>query len=332
MSFEIHREPMYRRYHATYCSGACCYALFFGVTLVLLPLFLAYNTTGFWYKDGTYYEQPRVTYRYQTITEMHGRRWDTVGSGGSVPFSLYFSTTPALNRLHSDTLRSPVVKSAEFDDNHDGTNDRLEINLQMPLQANEDITSVSTMVLFDFALNERAKVKFDAAAVFSFDGASGIEEVSFGADVVMRQTWPLQVRGAQKSPYAASPLLPVVLPEGTSASEYSIRSISEAMASRNFSAVTRNAFTTAVHSRSAAVTASQGSDMKSLTATINLRMPEQTVWFTPGVSEIFKWAWIQYLSMFAVVWFLLSRLSDFIFRHQLIYAKCSTDIVYEKLD
>ncbi len=318
---------MYRRYHATYCSGACCYALFFGVTLVLLPLFLAYNTTGFWYKDGTYFEQPRVAYRYQTITEMHGRRTD--GGSGSVPFSLYFSTTPALNKLHSDVLRSPVVKSAEFDDNHDGTNDRLEINLQMPLQANEEITSVSTMVLFDFTLKERAKVKFDAAAVFSFDGASGIDEVSFGADVVIRQTWPLQVRGAQKSPYASSPLLPVVLPEGTSASQYSIRSISEAMAGRNFSAVTRNTFTTAQHSSSVV---GQGTDMKSFAANINLRMPEQTVWFTPGVSEIFKWAWIQYLSMFVVVWFLLSRLSDFIFRHQLIYAKCSTDIVYEKLD
>lgn len=38
--------------------------------------------------------------------------------------------------------------------------------------------------------------------------------------------------------------------------------------------------------------------------------------YTPPMSEVLKWAWIQYMSFFAVVSFLLFRLNSFVFRHQ----------------
>ncbi len=38
--------------------------------------------------------------------------------------------------------------------------------------------------------------------------------------------------------------------------------------------------------------------------------------YTPSVSEVIKYAWIQYIAMFAVVSFLLFRLNSFVFRHK----------------
>jgi hypothetical protein len=144
MSFEVHREPMYRRYYSTYTSAAFCYSILYGVTLVLCPLFLAYNSAGFWYKEGTYFEQPAVSYRYQTVIELSGK---TTISGTSTPLSLFYSTSPSLNMLHSGMLRSPLLQSAEFDDNLDGVNDRIELNVQMPLQPSESITGMTAMLM-----------------------------------------------------------------------------------------------------------------------------------------------------------------------------------------
>ena len=70
--------------------------------------------------------------------------------------------------------------------------------------------------------------------------------------------------------------------------------------------------------------------------TIIQRVPQQTVWYvhsyvksiflvglllvssryTPTVSYTLKVAWIQYLSFFILIGFLISRLNSFVFRHQ----------------
>ena len=40
--------------------------------------------------------------------------------------------------------------------------------------------------------------------------------------------------------------------------------------------------------------------------------------FSPPTSEVLKFAWIQYIAFFAVISFLLTRLSSFLFRHQVM--------------
>ena len=67
-------------------------------------------------------------------------------------------------------------------------------------------------------------------------------------------------------------------------------------------------------------------------ATVVMRIPTQPVRYTPGASEVLKFAWIQYMSFFVVIAFVLFRLNAFIFRHQLVYAYGVSDIVVEKMD
>lgn len=45
--------------------------------------------------------------------------------------------------------------------------------------------------------------------------------------------------------------------------------------------------------------------------------------FSPPTSEVLKFAWIQYIAFFAVISFLLTRLSSFLFRHQVMMVTSS---------
>jgi hypothetical protein len=51
MSFEIHREPLYKKYRAPYYSAACLYAIVFGFLLIFVPFMIAYNSRDFWIKE-----------------------------------------------------------------------------------------------------------------------------------------------------------------------------------------------------------------------------------------------------------------------------------------
>lgn len=72
MAFEIHREPLYRRYYASYFSAAFLYALLFGFILIILPFIIAYNSSSFWLKENITYEQPNVSFKYDVVFEMSG--------------------------------------------------------------------------------------------------------------------------------------------------------------------------------------------------------------------------------------------------------------------
>ena len=88
-----------------------------------------YDYAAFWLKEAVVYEQPRVVYRYLAMFQLHG----STASGDDV--SLFYSTSSAVNDLFSGNLRTPIVKSAELDDNADGMVDRIEIGLTMPLSS-----------------------------------------------------------------------------------------------------------------------------------------------------------------------------------------------------
>jgi hypothetical protein len=63
---------------------------------------------------------------------------------------------------------------------------------------------------------------------------------------------------------------------------------------------------------------------------IVLRVPEQAVLYTPAASEVLKSAWIQYISFFIIISFLLHRLTSFVFRNQLLHSYTTVDVMSNK--
>ena len=230
MAFEVHREPLYRRYYASYTSGAFCYAICFGLILIFLPLIIAYNSSSFWIKEHVLYEQPTVSYRYQAIIEVFGQAV-TTAYPYRTPFTLYYSSSSILNQQHNRFLRIPILQTAEIDDNVDGIVDRIEVSLNMPLAPEEDVTGISAVFLHDVKLKTRARYIFDAASLVSFESSTPVSTLRIDGDIRLRQTWPLSVKGGFKVPYADNPLLNIGYGENEVAT--SLASIMRATAARN---------------------------------------------------------------------------------------------------
>lgn len=320
MAFEVHREPLYRRYYAKTFTGACCYTICFGFLLIFLPLIIAYNSSTFWLKDNIVYEQPAVKYRYQAIFQLSGI------NGDGLPISLFYSTSNTINSLFGNHLRIPVVKSAELDDNRDGKVDRIEVNMQMPLKELEQVTGISAAFIHEVKLSDKARYIFDSLAYINYESATSLSSLNIDGDLMIRQTTSLYSKGGYRNPYEDDPLLS--LSSDMSAYEASISYLASKASARNLTLNFQPNYI--IPTRLGYVY--KDNTLPTFNATIIQRIPIQGIRYTPPVSETLKYAWIQYISFFAVISFLLFRLNSFIFRHQLFHTHAVADIVVEKMD
>lgn len=239
---------------------------------------------------------------------------------------MFYSTSVAVNELFSDHLRVPILQSAELDDNKDGVTDRIELGLIMPLEVTERITKFSCLIYHDVELKDKARYRFDAGTYITADNAVPMGNLYVDGDINIRQTWPLDVKGGYHIPYSSEPLIET---SGTmSASHLHMAYILGKMAARNLSTVFAPTYIYSVPSMSGRSVV----DASVFNASIVLRIPRQPIRYTPGASEVLKFAWIQYMCFFVVIAFVMFRLNAFVFRHQLVYAYGVSDIVVEKMD
>ena len=251
--------------------------------------------------------------------QLHG----STASGDDV--SLFYSTSSAVNDLFSGNLRTPIVKSAELDDNADGMVDRIEIGLTMPLSSTEKITGFTSIIYHDVELKDKGRYKFDAVSYVTASDPTSMGSLYVDGDIKVRQTWPLDYKGGYHLLYETDRLISE--DRIMSAADLSVMRILGASASRNLSTVFSSTY-----EYSLPPAGNTGIDLSTFNATLVLRVPKQAIRYTPGASEVLKFAWLQYISFFIVVAFVLFRLNAFIFRHQLIYAYGVSDIVVEKMD
>jgi len=223
MPVEVFQEPLRRKYYTSHFS---CGYFFFLLTItigVILPFFLAYGSYGFWLKDGKYFEQPKVTYKYKFITQLSGE------DANQKPFQLFYSSVAGVNALRSN-VRVPTVRSREIDKNVDGNIDGLNFEFEMPLKSGEKIKSVSTMIFFEYMLNERVKLMMRESMAY-ITGSNSLEGTSYytKGNVKFQQTKPLAVGGSYDCDdcgelFAAHPQ--------TSASDTSMRNLLEKVCAR----------------------------------------------------------------------------------------------------
>lgn len=54
------------------------------------------------------------------------------------------------------------------------------------------------------------------------------------------------------------------------------------------------------------------------TAHLSLSYPTQTLTYTPGLWQVLKFAWIQYLAVLVIFYTVLGRVQSFVFQNQII--------------
>lgn len=153
-------------------------------------------------------------------------------------------------------------------------------------------------------------------------------KLNMDGDLVLRQTWPLVIRGGFRRPYDDDKLIDI--DADTSARDVSIAHIMGRNNARNLSMVYESRY--ADVPRRASSVADDAAALNYFNSSIVVRFPVQPIRYTPTVSMVIKNAWIQYISFFIVVGFLLFRLNSFVFRHKLLHTHSTADIVYEKMD
>jgi len=158
MPVEVHAEPVKRRYFASWLSFACLLNLLLISGALVLPLYIAY-ATRLWSVAVVRFEQPSLTYTSNLLIQVQGLKGDYTGY--RAPFTASWSTSPAANDLMgNDNLRGMIVRSSFQDTNYDGKGDVFKVTVNVPLNEDETVNSVTLVAYMNAALSVREKGSF----------------------------------------------------------------------------------------------------------------------------------------------------------------------------
>lgn len=195
---ELWSEPLKRRYSNSRFSFAYLFYLGYYVALVIVPFYAAYASYGLWKKDGTYLEQPSHIFEHQLVVTLETNT-------GSI---LSWSTMPEYNAmLTSQELRVPSVAALMYDDNHDGLNDRLSLNITMPLQSTERVVRSSIWTFFKSTVSDHARMEMTSLLPIDYASAVPGSKLVIDGDVKIAFTGPISTMST-RTDYIKSVLAP----------------------------------------------------------------------------------------------------------------------------
>lgn len=318
---EVHRQPLYKRHYSNACSETGVFCVLQGFLLVFLPLIIAFSSGGsehFWNANAFFISQPIVQYAYKAIVEYRG-----LDTATATPISLSASSSSFISSLALQTSRQAVFESMRRDDNNDGITDSFSFRIELPLKPSERILGFTALLFFETDIKGQVTYNFDSLAYVSHDSAVPLTSVSVDGEYLLRQGDVLQSKGGTHTPYLGYELLPTTFTSRLSSTRFAVPYIASQYASRNISMQFSPSVVSSVQAPSKPVL---GNDAPSFVASVTLRIPVQSIRYRAPASQMLKDAWIQYMAFFLVVWFLLFRLSSFLFSHKLIRSFAVDDV------
>jgi len=311
MAVVVFEESLSRRYMAPMCSLAFCFHVLVVVGIVVVPFYVAFASENFWLKTNTYFEQPRVRFKYDVLFILQG----TAGEGKGLS-TWAWSTNQRVREAYEPYLRAPIIRAWSSDDNLDDLADRWSLTIQIPLEEQEKVHQVQAIAVFDYSLIGRGRLDMDGLAYIEYASPIPGSSLSVDAEAKLRQKRPLSVRRPNSNPELR-------FAEGSNSIQPNkIGVILSSYAKRNFTMELANQYK--------AWGASAGLDTFSTTAgsfcvNFTLRVPVDEIVYTPDVSEVLKVAWIQYLSIFALFFVLFYFLKQFVFTNQVLETMVDVD-------
>jgi transmembrane protein 231 len=324
MGFQVWSVPLQRRFIASRVSCGCCLVIMFWAVVLLVPFFLAYTSESFWLKTSDYLEYPRTEFKYQALLVATGK--DSNGQ----PITMTFSTSPELRRGPlSTTVRPASLRTYSVDSNLDRSPEAIHINFELPLQAGEAVYGMSALIMFQMDLSNRVKVKLESAAYVDYSSAVPGASLYVDGDLMLMQNNALAVTGGYSEPYKTSPLLGNTTYSPSSMDEILLPVLLDRYRARNLTTIYKHQMTR--WTPSSGVVESGTSPTTSLPpfkASFTVRIPQQKVMFVPTVSEMLKFAWIQYLAVAWIVYVLATYSADFVFSYQVVETSSRLDTQY----
>ncbi|XP_066149625.1 transmembrane protein 231 isoform X2 [Euwallacea fornicatus] len=172
------------------------------------------------------------------------------------------------------------IKIFQSDQNYDGKIDTLELTIQAMLPA---VTSYYFILSLKYSMKEKSPCVFrmNSALIHQQLAVAGLSHIIIQADLGLYQSVPLKCSGDG----VFTNLIP------------------DSMKDLSFEEI---------------VTNYAASDMKTTLENLLLSIPEHKIYFKPGIWQILKFAWVQFLSLYLVTWWLISGIKDYIFKNNLV--------------
>jgi transmembrane protein 231 len=296
----------------------------FWVVVLLVPFFLAYTSESFWLKTNSYLEFPRAEFKYQALLVATGK--DTITNQ---PITMTFSSSPELRRgLLYNTVRPASLRTYSEDTNLDRAPEAIRLEFELPLKTNEAVYGLSALLMFQIDLNARAKVKLESAAHIDYNSAVAGGSLFVDGDLLLVQENALPVTGGYSEPYKNSPLLGNTTYSPESIEEILMPVLIDRYRSRNLTMKYGNTMTHWTPASGVVNSGSSSSSLPPFKASFTVRIPQQAVTYVPTVSEMLKFAWMQYLAVAFIVYVLAVYSADFVFSYQVVETSSRLDTQY----
>ena len=295
MLIRVFSVPLTSDQYAPVLSKAVLVKLSLQLVALLAPFFIAYSTKGLWIREEFYQEQPDVRFTREVIVFLHG----------SAPHSiLTWSSLPSYNALLQTRLRVPLFRFHEEDSDRDGTADYIDLSMEFPMQAGDDVTHVTCLLMHQLKLSKHALVTIQAMSYLDYAAAGPGHAVHFSGEMRVRQRNAFPSYG-KLSTYNT----PVLNSSSPYASDYDLNTIVTEYFKRNVSTFIDNNIPVWQYGQGMA---------QPFTLSARIYFPNQLLLYQPDFWQVVKFAWIQYLAIVIIFIFVVDLISRFLYSNFLL--------------
>ncbi|CAF2120900.1 unnamed protein product [Rotaria magnacalcarata] len=314
--YEIFSHSDRFHYRANIFSLATCFVILCTILTFLPPFLFAYYAGGFWVKEASYSEQPRVNYSAKYIV--------IVDNDDSTRNRFFASSYLDINTVFRDVLITGTNTFDAYDTNRDGVTDQFYITIQVLFGSTTTVVSLQNLnvwIIFQYELRARQYILMETMALvnlFPPDNMvlSNNPNVTVLGDLVLKQRQPIQSSGSD-STYNQSI---INLDNLFTTSSIDLNPVLDEYFTRNYYTSYEPQY---VRWRRGAT-----SGTNILTINIIVNTKQQAIRFIPGFWQEFKWGWIQYICALLPFILVFNRIKEFVFQSQLV--RTSVEFPYHR--
>jgi len=296
---EIYSRALKERFYGSRCSVAYLFRACWYIALAIAPIYIAYSSGGFWRRSSTYLEQPSVHFTKSLIVAASS------SDGSRV---LQYSSMEKLNYLWGyQNVRQPTAKAWDVDSNLDTKADSIHINLVFPLfPSDASVVSVSCFVLFHASFMDVVPMEIESGLFVQHSGGVVGNQFTYAGDLRLRQRNALSKYSSNGVRTVYS--YPII-------NDTSIKSVQDAdLTTLMLQTEARNetlvSFGTGVWS--------QSSSPSTFNLSLHFTVPQMEVTYVPSASEAIKFAFIQWIAMFFILYFFGSFIRNFVYEENVV--------------
>jgi len=296
--YKIYSQEHRVRYFAHPCSTAVLFQIACLLLTFLPPLFTSYFTSGFYYKELTYNEQPAVSFlgQYNIIID-------------SLSSLIFSSSNGSLNNYFNlNYSPTTLTTSGPLDVNGDGVTDQQTITLNVILPELISSRTINLWLIFQYALNQYPGVSMTTLGLILLKAPSSLSNnstVTIYGQLRFQQREP--ILSYTNTSYLQTPII-----------DYGTYSIVPSFDDVLNNYLSRNYYTTFDQQYVQWSSLSSSSNNIQLTIKVVIGTGSQSIRYVPNFWKVFRWAWIQYITGLLPFFYVVNKVKEFVFSNGLV--------------